>query len=369
MNGRRRILSITLAVAFVAAGLLIWRAVAAPPYYSTNTSLAVVAFPDLDHAWVAGDVWTNGGTLIDGGTIHATTSGGMSWRKQEFSTNWSDPYGIAFANAKCGWVVGTTSGAGETPPSDDNMLLATTDGGASWRQQADRTKHSLLGVACVSASRAWAVGSGDPSAPGGVILVTSDGGASWRQQYTTKAGDIWSIAFADARHGWAVGDGVILGTADGGAHWTRQGPVKGCFLRNVACGDARHAWAVGSSPSNRDVILATTDGGASWRVQYTGGGPDSQGGIGYHGVAFADALHGWVVGLNGTILATADGGRTWQPQRSGTKMDLYDVAFADARHGLVVGQYIEGNDPMAGKLDGSVILRTTDGGVSWISVH
>ena len=121
---------------------------------------------------------------------------------------------------------------------------------------------------------------------------------------------------------------------------------------------------MGSDASNRDVIVATTDGGASWRVQYSGSGMNSKGQIGYSDVAFADARHGWVVGLDGTILATTDGGRTWKPQRSGTKLDLNGVAFADAKHGMVVGDDIEGDDPLAGKLDGSTILRTTDGGAT-----
>ncbi len=357
-----------LAAVCIAVGLLVWRAVAAPHYYSTNTSLGVVAFPDSHHAWVAGDLWTNGGTLISGGTIHATSSGGVSWHRLEFSTNWTDPFGIAFANARCGWVVGSAQEVAGTLPRDENMLLATTDGGVTWKKQADRSKYSLNGVACVGASQAWAVGA-MVHPEGGVVLHTRDGGATWRQQYTTNAGDLWDVAFADARHGWAVGDGVILGTTDGGVRWTQQGPAKDFFLRSVACGNARCAWAVGSTTSNRDVIVATTDGGESWRVQHTGSGQDSQGAIGYQGVAFADALRGWVVGLSGTILATTDGGRAWQPQRSGTRMDLNDVAFADSRHGLAVGDYVEGNDPMAGKLDGSVILRTTDGGASWTSIH
>ena len=364
-SARRRRLAV-LAGALLVAALagVIWRAAATPHYYSTTTSLDVVAFPDPDHAWVAGDSWTNGGGLIAGGTIHATTSGGVGWRKQEFGPDWSDPSGIAFANARYGWVVGTAQAVSDSLPSDGNMLLATTDGGATWKKQVCRTKYLLNGVACVSASRAW-VDAARVNPHGGAIFVTDDGGLRWRQQYATGAGDLWSIAFADARHGWAVGDGVILATTDGGASWSRQGAAKGYALRSVACGDARSAWAVGSSASNRDVTLVTTDGGASWRVQYTGSGPNSQGAIGYTGVAFADTLHGWVVGLDGTILATTNGGRIWKPQRSGTKMDLNGVAFADARHGVVVGDHIEGDDPEAGKLDGSIILRTTDGGATW----
>ena len=360
----RRLYALAGVVLVVVLVGVVWRTAATPHYYSTTTSLDVVAFPDPNHAWVGGDVWTNGGTLIAGGTIHTTKSGGVGWHRQEFATDWSDPSAIAFANARCGWVVGSTQPSGDAPPSQDSVLLATTDGGVTWKQQACRTKYLLNGVACVSVSRAWVVAA-RINPHGGAIFVTDDGGASWRRQYTTKAGDLWSVAFADALHGWAVGDGVILATTNGGASWRQQGPVKGCSLRSVASGDARCAWAVGSTASDRDVILATADGGARWRVQYTGSGPDSQGAIGYTGVAFADALHGWVVGLDGIILATTDGGSTWKPQHSGTSLDLNGVAFADARHGIAVGDYIEGNDPLAGKLDGSVILHTTDGGATW----
>ena len=132
-----------------------------------------------------------------------------------------------------------------------------------------------------------------------------------------------SVAFADSRHGWAVGDGIILATTDGGASWRQQGAIEGDTLEDVA----------------------------------------------FFGVAFADDLHGWAVGPSGAILATANGGRTWEPQHSGTTVDLNGVAFADARDGLAVGDSIEGDDPLAGKLDGSVILRTVDGGASWSNVH
>ena len=151
--------------------VVVWRAAASPHYYSTTVSLSVVALPDLDHAWAAGDLWTNGGQTIDGGTIHATTDGGASWREQEFSTDWSDPSGIAFANARCGWLVGSRQPVGDTLPSDENVVLATTDGGVTWQKQPCRTKYLLNAVACASATRAWVVGA-NVHPHGGVVLVT-----------------------------------------------------------------------------------------------------------------------------------------------------------------------------------------------------
>jgi photosystem II stability/assembly factor-like uncharacterized protein len=43
------------------------------------------------------------------------------------------------------------------------------------------------------------------------------------------------------------------------------------------------------------------------------------------------------VGGNGTILRTTDGGETWLMQPSGTSVSLMAVSFADANNGTSVG--------------------------------
>jgi photosystem II stability/assembly factor-like uncharacterized protein len=352
-----------LAVLGILSGVMVWRAVASPDYYSTNVRLSVAAFPDPDHAWVAGDVM--GRYNIAGGTIRAATDLGAGWREQAFSTAWSDPSGIAFANARCGWVVGSAAAVGGVLPKDDNMLLATTDGGTTWKRQSCRTdRYVFTGIACANASNAWMVG-GDMRS-NGVVFTTRDGGVHWARQYATSAGDLWGVCFADPRHGWAVGDGVILATSDGGASWSEH-PIKGTSLGDVACCGARNAWVLGSDAKNRDVILVTRDGGATWQMRYCRKNGDPSGRMGLYGIAFADARHGWVVGIHGAILATADGGRTWTPQHSGTECDLRDVAFTDAHQGIVVGNsmHVVDGDWECATLNGSVILRTTDGGATW----
>lgn len=111
--------------------------------------------------------------------------------------------------------------------------------------------------------------------------------------------------------------------------------------------------------TQRNVVLATTDGGTTWKVRYA-----TRGGH-WCSMAFADASYGWLVGSGGLILATSGGGTTWQRQFSGTKLDLTAVAFADATHGLVAGRRAKGDDPMSARFIGSIVLRTTDGGVTW----
>jgi photosystem II stability/assembly factor-like uncharacterized protein len=317
-------------------------------YFSTTTELMGVAFPDRDHAWV----------VDDGPTIRASTDGGSSWTEQKSGGQWT-PWAVAFANAKQGWVVGATTLDinGKPLGGDVNIILATTDGGATWKQQPSGTDSELDDVACVDATHAWAVG-GIPA--DGVILATTDSGASWKRQLLSNKGGLEAVAFADRRHGWAVGWSLIVGTTDGGVTWRTQISAAHYRFFDVAGAGTEHAWAIGVDDSdNRSVILGTTDGGEKWKLLY------STSDVVLSSVAFADAVHGWVVGSGGTILATTDGGRSWRRQPSGTTIGLNHVAFADTTHGMVTGNKIEGDDPIAGKLDGSILLRTTDGGATW----
>jgi len=86
------------------------------------------------------------------------------------------------------------------------------------------------------------------------------------------------------------------------------------------------------------------------------------------GISFGDATHGWAVGDGGAIVATADGGATWSQQSSGTLVDLKAVDFVSATHGWAVGYGTRPFPPPPGSTPidmRSVILATTDGGVTW----
>ena len=67
-------------------------------------------------------------------------------------------------------------------------------------------------------------------------------------------------------------------------------------------------------------------------------------------VHFVNATTGTAVGDLGTILRTTDGGSSWVSQTSGTTRALGGVSFTDATTGTVVGGL-------------GTILRTTTGGV------
>src|SRR5207302_4253075 len=62
---------------------------------------------------------------------------------------------------------------------------------------------------------------------------------------------------------------------------------------------------------------------------------------------------------SGTILRTTDGGNSWVPQSSGTGNTLFGVSFIDANTGTAVG----GSCGIGGE---STILKTTNGGNTWV---
>ncbi|MFZ3326179.1 MAG: YCF48-related protein, partial [Methylocella sp.] len=157
--------------------------------------------------------------------------------------------------------------------------------------QQSGTRNFLIGVHFADAQAGWAVGEE------GTILATRDGGASWKAQQSGTGNRLYGVHFADAQTGWAVGEGgTILATRDGGASWKAQQSGTGNFLTGVHFADAQTGWAVGDG----GTILATRDGGASWKAQ--------QSGTHYtlHGVYFADAQSGWAVGGGGTMLRIAE---------------------------------------------------------------
>ena len=56
-----------------------------------------------------------------------------------------------------------------------------------------------------------------------------------------------------------------------------------------------------------------------------------------NGVSFADASSGWAAGDGSTILHTADGGVTWAPQDPGVLAIFMAVSFHDTQNGMAVG--------------------------------
>ena len=281
---------------------------------------------------------------------------------------------IWFADDHNGWMVG---GGWDVA---GGIIGRTRDGGQTWRFESGAVpdvRHGFGAVQFFDSLNGCMLG-GD-----GQIFRTIDGGENWREVRNNDGHGFGDLHFVDRWHGWAVGRGVVR-TVDGGDHWTwavrPDGEYRYLSGEGVFFIDLSRGWMCGASS-----LMRTSDGGETWTPVEI----PIERGVSVHlrDVWFADEQHGWVVGENGTILATADGGATWNRQSKGVPLptprppqvvqkqygldtipsdiegtppglELMAVRFLDASRGWTVGSF-----PWEGR---SVVLRTVDGGASWV---
>jgi photosystem II stability/assembly factor-like uncharacterized protein len=112
-------------------------------------------------------------------------------------------------------------------------------------------------------------------------------------------------------------------------------------------------WVVGDN----GVIIKTTNGGTTWNQQTSNTNLDLL------SVYFRDELHGWIGGTGGLLLATTDGGEEWNSSTIALSNEkVYSVEFIDENTGYAIVGYVDYYGNYYG-----YILKTSDGGNSWIS--
>ena len=148
-------------------------------------------------------------------------------------------------------------------------------------------------------------------------------------------------------------EGLILRTRDGGDTWEKSLVSAGVWFNGASFSDSSVAVAVGSG-NEEGIIYRTTNGGTNW-AKLTKQTRHSLRAISFTGGGF-----GTVVGDRG------DNPPNDKRRRHVVQSDwhhpgaLYGVSFADATTGTAVGS---GEDILGNPY--GMILRTTDGGVSW----
>ena len=128
--------------------------------------------------------------------------------------------------------------------------------------------------------------------------------------------------------------------------WRVQNSGTTNQLKKIYFSDSLHGWAVGV----QGTLLRTTDGGTQWAILH---GPDST--ARYLATCFVDTLTGWVVGEWGLPLVTTDAGKSWTSENVPKSFYMRDVFFASRDTGWIVG----------GGTTRGTILRTCNGGNSW----
>jgi photosystem II stability/assembly factor-like uncharacterized protein len=207
---------------------------------------------DAKTAWIAGKE----------GIIYGTKDAGASWTLFKTNSN-RHIFGIQFVDAQRGHAVG-----------DYGTMVHTEDGGATWEVSrvpenvtlpesaldtgVENGDVNLYGVSYGDRDHVWVVGEF------GTIMASDDGGKTWRQQRPPVESSLFGVRFLDTKRGFAVGiDSVILQTSDGGETWTTiQPPVEQRSIYDVAI-RGQQGWISGDS----GTILKTDDGGTSWKTE------------------------------------------------------------------------------------------------------
>ena len=167
-----------------------------------SSTLTAVSFADARHGWAVGH-W---------GAILATTDGGETWRIQRMATAEDRPlFAVHFFDTQHGVAVGLWS-----------LVLTTADGGKTWVERevqpppdSSRADLNLLGLFADAKGVLYATGER------GMVLRSADQGATWEYLPTGYKGSLWSgIALDDGSLLVGGQRGSMYRSDDGGAHWT-----------------------------------------------------------------------------------------------------------------------------------------------------
>ena len=333
-----------------------WRVVSMP------RQVNAICFVDPLHGWAAGN-----------GFFH-TTDGGDTWIQDN---DWGTIYDLFFLDAMRGWACGngsvnyyTTDGglhwAAVPAPGGSTMgsiwfsnqlrgwsvnlegqIFRSTDGGHTWALQATVNGTNLQTIQFLDQQEGWVIG-------GDAFYHTVNGGQTWTRASIPAGTWAHSARFFDRLHAVAVGEfGNIVRTVDGGRTWqTVRSQGTGQRLWDVEYANANTIFLAGDN----GVISRSTDAGATWNSIQSGGSAVT------HGFDSLDAQRAWAAQDGGEIVFTTNGGTQWVRtlvQGFDTLGKVMDVAFADAAIGWAGG----GNQGFSGNR--GVLSRSTNGGRSW----
>ena len=194
-----------------------------------------------------------------------------------------------------------------------DVVLTSTDGGQSWRENAiGNTTPTLTGISCPTTSACVAVGDT-------AIELSQDGGSTWSNVPAPAFVNLVAVSCPTASNCFAVGtggvgtDNGIIATTDGGAQWFTE-PLPAPALdtvSGVSCANSNDCVAVGMSSSGDEAAANTTDSGQTWTISTISSATPGQDLTSVSCYTASDCVAVGRAGSSTTILGTQDGGMTF----------------------------------------------------------
>jgi hypothetical protein len=304
-------------------------------------------------------------------------------------------------------------GQGTVYAGDGFGVVATADGGASWRRADAGVVASQVGTIAPAASNAATIYTGGiSSVPLAETLSRSDDrGRTWvglqsgAEVAAFGFGGALAVDPQDHRHVLVGGRGIFR-SRDGGTTWTSHLRRPNSFVGRIAfaASDPRQAYAtVFTATEKRFRVLRSSDGGETWKVAGTARF-DFITGLAVHPKRAATVYVGYETSradstessfvTGGGVAISSDGGRSWRRRSlEGETPSLLAIAPSDpdtiyASTGSGLARSVDGGDrwqlvPLEGRILHAVVvdprrsetvyvgtlehgvLRSTDGGMTW----
>jgi photosystem II stability/assembly factor-like uncharacterized protein len=288
---------------------------------------------------------------------------------------------ISCASAKRCWAVGV-AGPNPAPPGGAAVIVATTNGGTSWKPQvvSGGGTPQLSAVSCPTPAQCMAVGSNGASLPGsGVVVATTNGGSLW-SPVTAPSGALAVPAVVcptAAACTAVVSDGTVTWSAqstDFGHTWQRTGNLPSPFVAGTQlwCAASGACLLAGYVPTTNGhgsgAIALSTDGGQTWALATVPPGtgllqsalcptPSTCLAGGTTSTTVSDVVPG-----KGVLLSSSDDGHTWTASSAAVPVnDVYSIACPTARTCAMVGTNWVGFPAIAT----GAVAQSTDGGRSF----
>ncbi len=262
-------------------------------------------------------------------SIQYTMNNGQSWEEQTPGAK-NSLFDVEF-DGNVGFATGS-----------EGSILRTTNAGAIWENIGVDPLETILAVSIFKEGNTRHIYAGTST---GKVIHSTNNGDDW-EIIGQGLGQIRSIV-ARSTQAIIVGtENDIDYTSNGGQNWSSVAVAGNIVSEIVFDGNTGYA------AIHDGRILKSVNGGSSWnptlqRDTYR-----------FSGVHFNNALEGWAVAeLKDSVWTTQNGGTSWTAYKLPRNTFWQDVAFMNSDTG-----YISGGSSGAG-----LILRTTNGGQSWVT--
>ncbi|HAS40779.1 MAG TPA: hypothetical protein DCS93_09885 [Microscillaceae bacterium] len=227
-----------------------------------------------------------------------------------------------------------------------SILLVPSLTQAQWTALNSGTNQRLESVFFVDNNIGYVGGAG-VLAP--TLLKTIDGGATWTSlPNNIAANEVVGLYFTSANVGWALVDNGLYQTTDGGTTWNKHLDLPlhnqgGITFKNSLVGMIYQV--------ANDAPYYTLDGGQNWQKATL---PSN---LRFHQIHYMGGSSQVVYGVSngGDLYKSSDDGATWAKIGLVASKPIEDIYFQDELTGYALG------------ID--FILKTTNGGVSWVVMN